>query len=114
MQHPIRYMGSSTSKYLACPKSLHHLIKSYVSAKNGSFGLTLQMLVVEEAMRKPPSDNYDSDSFSVQSESKSSEKEAEEHESVSVAGLDIPDKIKFHLLHSLFSLNLGKNLYNQL
>ncbi len=50
----------------------------------------------------------------MQSESESSEKEAEEQEGVSVAGLVIPDKIKFPLLQSLFSLYLGTNLYNQL
>jgi hypothetical protein len=70
--------------------------------------------VVEEATSKLSSNNCNSDSLSVQSDSESSEKEAEEQECVSVTGQVIPDKIEFPLLHSLFSLDLGKNLYNRL
>jgi hypothetical protein len=82
--------------------------------KIGLLGLTFQTPVVEEATSKLSSNNCNSDSLSVQSDSESSEKEAEEQEGVSVAGQDIPDKIEFPLLHSLFSLDPGKNLCNRL
>ena len=81
-----------------------------LAKKIGLLGLTFQAPVVEEAMRKQSSQNCDSDSLG----SESSEKEAEEKEGVSDACLNIPDKIEFPLLHSLFSLDLGKNLYNRL
>jgi hypothetical protein len=107
---PSDIWSAARANALRVPRVSVTLSSEKLAKKIGLLGLTFQAPVVEEAMRKHSSQNCDSDSLG----SESSEKEAEEKEGVSDACLNIPDKIEFPLLHSLFSLDLGKNLYNRL
>ena len=75
-------------------------------------GLTFELPAVEEARNKKSSTSYDSDGTSAESDIESIEKNAKEQNVVTNDDLDLPDKTEFTLLHSLFSLNLAKTLYN--
>ena len=75
-------------------------------------GLTFELPAVEEARNKKSSTSYDLDGTIAESDIESIEKNVKEQNVVTNDDLDLPDKTEFPLLHSLFSLNPGKTLYN--
>jgi len=88
------------------------LASDKLAQKIGLLGLTFELPAVEEARNKKSSTSYDSDGTSAESDIESIEKNAKEQNVVTNDDLDLPDKTEFTLLHSLFSLNLAKTLYN--
>jgi hypothetical protein len=88
------------------------LASDKLAQKIGLLGLTFELPAVEEARNKKSSTSYDSDGTSAESDIESIEKNVKEQNVVTNDDLDLPDKTEFPLLHSLFSLNPGKTLYN--
>jgi hypothetical protein len=110
---PAEIWATAQANSLRFPRVSITLVSEKLVRKIGALGLDFQP-VIEHAGELPISSEDSVSADSLEEDATKSESECKEEDEGVSAAYSLPNKDKFPLLHSIFSVNQGCNLFNQL